>query len=138
MIQTLKIARGEHVLISPVLLGKVIANATVAELHAEKEQFMAVCFILRSDEARYKILLDGLKRSANLGRDEYAATLTETFDLLLRESGEYDNVRHQPSNRYCGRGGCGGRGCQSYLFVQQGRGGRGNNANNGNEQGCGG
>ena len=38
MIKTLKITGGEHVLISPVLLGKVIANATVAELHAEKEQ----------------------------------------------------------------------------------------------------
>ena len=36
MVQTLKIAGGEHVLISPVLLRKSIANATAAELNAEK------------------------------------------------------------------------------------------------------
>ena len=86
---------------------------------------MAVCFLLRSDESRYKTLLEGLKRSANLGRDEYPATLTEAFDLLVRESGEYDTVRPQ-NNRFRGRGGRGGRGRHSYLFAQQGRSGRGN------------
>ena len=131
MIQTLKIAGGKHVLVSPTLLGKTIAAANNAEINAEKEKFMAVCFILRSDESRYKSLLDGLKRSANLGRDEYPATLTEAFDLLVRESGEYDSVR-QSGNRYRGgggRGGRGGRGRQSYIFAQQGRGGRGNPTN---------
>ena len=128
MIETLKIAGGEHVLISPVLLGKTIENATPTEIKAEKEKFMAVCFMLRSDDARYKTLLDGLKRSANLGRDEYPETLTEAFDLLVRESGEYDTVRPL-TNRFRGRGGRGGRGRQSYLFAQQGRGGRGNAGN---------
>ena len=40
---------------------------------------MAVCFILRSDEARYKKLNDNLKRSANPGRDEYPKTLTDAL-----------------------------------------------------------
>ena len=127
MIETLKIAGGEHVLVSPVLLGQAIEYASKAELNEEKEKFMAVCFMLRSDESRYKTLLEGLKRSANLGRDEYPATLTEAFDLLVRESGEYDTVRPpQQNNRFRGRGGRGGRGRTSYLFAQQGRGGRGN------------
>ena len=52
-------------------------------------------------------------------------SLTEAFDLLVRESGEYDTVR-PVSNRYRGRGGRGGRGRQHFLFAQQGRGGRGN------------
>lgn len=123
MIETLKIAGGEHVLVSPILLEKTIANASAAEIRAEKEKFMAVCFLLRSDETRYKTLLDDLKRSSNLGRDEYPATLTEAFDLLVRESGEYDTVRPLNS-RFRGRGGRGTRGRNSYLFAQQGRGGR--------------
>ena len=78
-------------------------------------------FILRSDKSRYKTLLDGLKRSTNLGKDEYPTTLTEAFNLLVRESGEYDSV-HPRNNRYHARGGRGGKGCQSYLFAQQGHG----------------
>ena len=123
MVETLKIAGGEHILISPEMLGIKLDAATGLQLREEKEKFMAVCFVLRSDPERYKVLLNDLKRSANLGRDEYPKTLTEAFDLLVRESGEYDTVR-PPSNRYRGRGGRGGRGRYNFLFAQQGRGGR--------------
>ena len=75
-------------------------------------------------------MLQDLKRPENLGRDEYPKTLTDAFDLLVRESGKYNTVRPM-SNRYRPRGGCGGRGRQNFLFAQQGcgeqgRGGRGN------------
>ena len=60
------------------------------------------------------------KSSANRGRDEYPVTLSDAFDLLVRESGEYDTV--QSYRRFNGRGGRGGRGC-NYMFTQ--RGGRG-------------
>ena len=93
---------------------------------------MAVCFILRSDAEKCETLLDGLKRSANLGRDEYPDTLTQAFDLLARESGEYDSV-HQSGNRYRGRGRRSGRGRQNCIFAQQGRGGQSNDGNNSNE-----
>ena len=86
---------------------------------------MAICFILRSDLDRYKRLLEDLKSLANLGRDGYPETLTEAFDLLVRESGEYDTVC-TVSSRYRQRGGRGGRGRQDFLFMQQGRGGHGN------------
>ena len=55
-----------------------------------------------------------------LGRDEYPVTLTEAFDLLVRESGEFDST--QPFRRQNGRGGRGGRG-RNFMFAQ--RGGRG-------------
>ena len=64
---------------------------------------MAVCYILRSDTDRYGKLLDDLKSSANRGRDEYPVTLTDAFDLLVRESGELDTV--QSYRRFNGRGG---------------------------------
>ena len=70
MVQTLKIAGGEHNLVSTKIMGKALKDATVAEVNEEKEQFMAACYILRSDENRFKGLLEDLKRSANLGRDE--------------------------------------------------------------------
>ena len=70
---------------------------------------MDVCYILRSDEVRYKKLFNSLRTSANLGRKEYPETLTDAFNLLVRESGEYDNTR-QTNNCFRGRGGRGGRG----------------------------
>ena len=51
---------------------------------------MAICYILRSDIDHYGKLLEGLKSSANRGRDEYPVTLTDTVDLFVRESGEFD------------------------------------------------
>ena len=53
---------------------------------------MAVCFILRSDDVRYKKLNNDLKSSANQGRGEYPKTLTDSFDLIANEYGEYDTV----------------------------------------------
>ena len=125
MIETLKIAGGEHLLVSPSMLGAELSTATDLQIRQEKEKYMAICFILRSDELRHKRLLEDLKRSANLGRDEYPETLTDAFDLLVRESGEYDTVR-ATSNRHRGRGTRGGRGRQNFLFAQQGRGDSGN------------
>ena len=54
MVDTLKIAGREHILISPVMLGISIDIATASELNEEKEKFIAVCFILMSDLERYK------------------------------------------------------------------------------------
>ena len=68
MIQTLKIAGGEHILVSTTIMGKALKDATAAEVNEEKEQFMAACFILRSDETRFKGLLEDLKRSEKTGK----------------------------------------------------------------------
>ena len=71
MVETLILAGGEHILVSKELIGKDdLSLATKEELNEEKQKFMATCFILRSDETRYKKLLDDLKSSANRGRDE--------------------------------------------------------------------
>ena len=65
-----------------------------------------------------------MKSAANRGRDVYPVTLTEAFNLLVRESGEYDSVStYNPRHR--SRGGRGGRGRHSFLFAQTGRGGGG-------------
>ena len=121
MVENLKTAGGEHILISPMMLGTKLNTAAVQQLREEKEKSMAIYFILRSNPERYKVLLQDLKRSANLGRDEYPKTLTEAFDLLVRESGKYDTVQ-TVSNRYRPRGGRSRRGRQFFLFAQQGRG----------------
>ena len=128
MVQVLKIAGGAHILVSLTLMGMEIEDATYAEIDEEKEKSMAVSYILRSNEVRYKKLLDGLRTSANLGRKEYPETLTDAFNLLVRESGEYDNIR-QTNIFFRGRGGRDGRGGQgnhTFMFAQQGRDGRGN------------
>ena len=50
MVETLKIAGGEHVLISPVMLGSNLSTTNVK--NEEKEKFMAICFIFRRDPDR--------------------------------------------------------------------------------------
>ena len=125
MVGTLKIAGGEHILVSSVMLKKKISDATKQEINDEKERFMAIGFILRSDETRFKKLNEELKSSANRGRDEYPVTLTEAFNLLVRESGEYDTVRSYNPRFRVPRGGRGGRGRHNFLFAQSGRGGGG-------------
>ena len=129
MVETLKIAGGEHILVSKVMLKKELSAASKEEINAEKERFMAVCYMLKSDDGRYKRLNDDLKSSANRGRDEYPQTLTDAFNLLVRESGEYDTVRANVP-RYRRAGGRGGRGRQSFLFAQTGRGGGGRGHDN--------
>ena len=49
MVETLKIAGGEHMLVSKALLGRKIGSATKAEINEEKENLIAVCYILRSN-----------------------------------------------------------------------------------------
>ena len=128
--ETLKLAGGEHIFISKEMMGlDDLDTATKTQKDKEKDRFMAACFILRCDgineRSRYKNLLEDLKSSANRGRDEYPTTLTEAFDLLVRESGEYDTIRGF-NPRYRTRRGLRNRGRGHFLFAQQGRGGRNN------------
>ena len=53
------------------------------EIRAQEEKSMAVCYILKSNENRYKQLLEDLKSSANHGRDKYPVTLTDAFNSLV-------------------------------------------------------
>ena len=68
---------------------------------------------------------DDLKSSENRGQDEYPVTLIDTFNLLVRESGEYDTVRNYNPRFRGTRGGCGSRSWQYFLFTQGDRGGAG-------------
>ena len=78
---------------------------------------MGISFILGSDENRLKKLKEDLKSPTNSGRDELPVTLTEAFNLLVRESGEYDIVRKYNPRFRGPRGGRGGRGTQNFMFV---------------------
>jgi len=95
--EMLKLAGGDHIFVSKDMMGVDDLSSATKRKDAKRERFMAECFILRcdglSEHSRYKKLLKDLKSSANRGRDEYPTTLTDAFDLLVRESGEYDTVR---------------------------------------------
>ena len=82
-VETLKFAGGDNMLVSEALLGMEIRNATVAQIKVEREKFLAVCYIMRSDKGHYKKLLDDLMSLANCGRGEYPETLTDAFNLLI-------------------------------------------------------
>ena len=86
---------------------------------------MVVSLISRSDENRFKELNDDLQRSANRGRGEYPVTLMNVFNLLARDSGEYDTVRVYNLRFRRPRGGRGGRCRYRFLFVKGGQAGGG-------------
>jgi len=90
-VETLKIAGGNHMLVSPEMTGKTLTVANTKEVTEELEHFKAMCFILRADDSHYKKLLDDLKNSAYRGRDEYPKTLIAAYDFLVRESGAFDS-----------------------------------------------
>jgi len=48
-VKALKLAGGEHVLVSNKLINKLATNITNTDRQKEKEHFLAVAFILRSD-----------------------------------------------------------------------------------------
>ena len=58
-------------------------------MEKEAEAFKSVCFVTKSDDQRCKKLLDNLKSSAYIGRDECTVTIMSTYDLLVRESGKF-------------------------------------------------
>ena len=63
----------------------------------------------------YKKLLDNLKSSANRDRDEYPWMSIDTFNLFVRECGQYDTVKpHNP--RANNRGGDGHKGRERSNF----------------------
>ena len=102
---------------------KNLDKASKQDIDTKREKFMAITFTLRSADNRFKKLNEDLKGAANKGRDEYCVSLTEDFNLLVRESGEYDTVKnyfYSPRHGCRGRGG--GRGRHSFLFSQGGRG----------------
>ena len=72
---------------------------------------------LRSDTYHYIKLLEGLKSSANRGRHEHPITLTDAFDLLVRESDECNAA--QSYHRHNSRRGRGSR-ARKYMFAQRG------------------
>ena len=74
-------------MISLATLWTELDEATSLQFREEKEQCIAICFIVRSFPERHKILLQDLKRSENIERDECPKTLTESFDIVVRESG---------------------------------------------------
>ena len=76
-VKNLELSGGAHISCSPKTLGKDISLASPEEIEAESERFRAICFLLRSDEYRYKELLDDLKKGAYRGRDEYPTTVQE-------------------------------------------------------------
>jgi len=61
LIETLQLSGGNNFFVSKYMLGNKIALATQNEITAEEKKLKAISFILRSDENRYKKLLDDLK-----------------------------------------------------------------------------
>ena len=66
----------------------------------EKEKFLAMMFLSRSDQKRYGHLLVSLQKEMNLGIDQHPVTLALSFDLLIRESGVFEQQHHQQRQQF--------------------------------------
>ena len=114
-VNTLEMAKGGHIFCSRELvkIDKDKANPTDHQVSEEEEKFKAAIFLRRSDDVRYKDLINDLKSGSHLGRDEYPITAASCFDLLNRHSGELD--KYKKNNRQNSNNGRTGA-----MFAQRG------------------
>ena len=85
-IQTTELAGGKDFLSPTTWLGVYHSQQ---EKNDEREKFLAMMFLSRSDQRRYDSVADRLQQQMNLGIDQYPTTIATTFDLLVRESGTF-------------------------------------------------
>ena len=106
-LKSLEMMGGEHIFVSPIILGSTIDAATREAIAIQKEEFLAMCFFIRADERRYGDLQEDLKKGVFRGRDEYPKTVSDAYQLLLRTSrqlGYQGSGRRNTGNRFRGNG----------------------------------
>jgi len=97
-------------------LGVKLEDANNDDIMAKKERFLAMCFLCRSDEGRYGDLLANLMKGVILGRYEYARSVADAYQLMLRhvkENNRRTGFRHP--NQSQGRG-------TGVMLAQRGQG----------------
>ena len=82
--KSLEMVGGDHIFVSPKILGAKIHEATEENIRKEKERFLAMCFFMRADPNLYSELHEDLKKGVFRGRDEYPTTVSDAYELLLR------------------------------------------------------
>ncbi len=82
--ESLDLAGGGHVLISPNLINKADAEATAQEENAEFEKLMAVLILLNADSAKYSALNTELKNASHHGLNYYPTMTSRAYELLMR------------------------------------------------------
>ena len=99
-------------------------NPSDVEVNAENEKFKAHLFLRKGDDGRYKNLRTSLRDGSHLGRNEYTVSVSGTYDLMNRTSGELEKNKRNTRNSSGG-----GHGRTGATFAQSG-------SNNGNNDVC--
>ena len=88
---TLKVVGGEHILVGEQKLGKPFKIQPRRSIRLNRSiSRMLASFLDRTS-------LDSLKSLMNCGRYRYSTTLISTFNVLVQESGDYDQINTQGS-----------------------------------------
>ena len=85
-VQTLELSGGCHICCSPDMVNN---EATDDEVKYEIEKFKAIFFLKHADTTRYDELRVEFRNGAYAGREEYPVTLSSTYDVLVRRSGQF-------------------------------------------------
>ena len=57
------------------------------------DEFLAACFLASANNNKYGRLKENLNEHEHLGTDEYPKTISDTFELLMKTSGDLDSHR---------------------------------------------
>ena len=108
---------GEHIFVSPTILGSDVSSARTEDKTKQKEKFLAMCFFMHADERRYGELHEELKKGVFRGRDEYPVTVSDAYEFLIRTSRQigYQRNHRMGGNRF--RGGRTGS-TNNFMLVQ--------------------
>ena len=78
-ITAVELTQGDHIFYSPGLTGLDRGEANIQMIHEEEGKNKAHLLLRNADENRYKGLIEELRKSALLERDEYPTTVVSMF-----------------------------------------------------------
>ena len=92
-ITAIELTKGDHIFYSPGMTGKERGDHNKESILEEEERNKALLLLRNSDDNRYKGLMDELRKSALLERDEYPTTIADMYEVMMK----YDQRSNQSS-----------------------------------------
>ena len=93
---------GENILRRDQLFKVAGYQASSKEKQVQVDKMKALCFLLRSYQKRYSLLLNKVRDVYNVVRDEYPVTTTLALDLLIYTEGGIKGHPKLSTYKNCG------------------------------------
>jgi len=99
--ESFNLIAGKNMLCNEKIMGKNWNESPGDEfIESAIDEFLAACFLASSNNNRFGKLKESLKERENLGSDEYPKTISDTFELIMKTSGELESRKGNSTPRF--------------------------------------